>query len=422
MKRSYFIVLLIMVTFATISFVTNILDPMGADVQVSFGLRNEQLGYLATALFVAYAVSSIPAGLLVEKYAVKPVFCGAFVLSGLGAFWYAVAPSYQIALPALFIIGVGFSILQVIINPLLRTAGGEENYAFFGNLSQMIFALGSAVSPHLYGYLMSRLKGPGLPSNLLIAALAQVVNPRLPWVALYWVFTIVLLVMAVVVAVARLPTMRLHENEKIGSFGAILHLLKIRTVWLYLLGIICYVGTEQGVAVWMKKFLLDYHHVAPSLADQVAVSGFWGAMILGGAMNLVLLKLVDSRKLLIIFCSGGLITLLIALFGGRTAALVGFALMGFWCAVGWPLVFSLALNSLATHHGSFAGILCTGIVGGAFLPPLIGKLGDHFGLRYGMLALLGTLGYLLSIGFWARPLVNNATLGGASKPPDARIP
>jgi fucose permease len=51
-------------------------------------------------------------------------------------------------------------------------------------------------------------------------------------------------------------------------------------------------------------------------------------------------------------------------------------------------------------------------VGGAILPPLIGKLGDHFGLRLGLLALLATIGYIIAIGFWARPLVNNATLGG----------
>jgi len=117
----------------------------------------------------------------------------------------------------------------------------------------------------------------------------------------------------------------------------------------------------------------------------------------------------------VVFFTGGVITLLVALFGSRSAALIGLPLMGFWCSVGWPLVFSLALNSVDKHHGSFAGILCTGIVGGAILPPLIGKLGDHFGLRFGMLALLATLGYIISIGLWARPLVNNATLGSGKE-------
>jgi fucose permease len=76
----------------------------------------------------------------------------------------------------------------------------------------------------------------------------------------------------------------------------------------------------------------------------------------------------------------------------------------------WSIVFSLALNSLDKHHGSFSGILCTGVIGGAVVPPLIGFLGDQFGLRAGMGFIYLTLAYLLGIGIWARPLINNATI------------
>jgi MFS transporter, FHS family, L-fucose permease len=74
------------------------------------------------------------------------------------------------------------------------------------------------------------------------------------------------------------------------------------------------------------------------------------------------------------------------------------------------VVFSLALNSVPRHHGSFSGILCTGIVGGAFVSLAIGSLGDRVGLRAAMIVLYGTLGYILSVGFWARPLIANATV------------
>ena len=77
----------------------------------------------------------------------------------------------------------------------------------------------------------------------------------------------------------------------------------------------------------------------------------------------------------------------------------------------WPeILISLALNSVSEYHGSFTGILATGIVGGAVLPAVIGRIGDYFGLRYGLLLLYLTFGYILSVGFWAKPLVNNATL------------
>jgi FHS family L-fucose permease-like MFS transporter len=85
-------------------------------------------------------------------------------------------------------------------------------------------------------------------------------------------------------------------------------------------------------------------------------------------------------------------------------------MVGFFLSVMWSVVFSLALNSVAEHHGSFSGILCTGIVGGAVVSALVGWLGDQFGLRIGMTVLFVTLGYIFSIGLWAKPLIDNATI------------
>jgi fucose permease len=65
---------------------------------------------------------------------------------------------------------------------------------------------------------------------------------------------------------------------------------------------------------------------------------------------------------------------------------------------------------LESHHGSFSGILCTAIIGGAVVPLAIGWLGDLFGLRIGMLVIYLTLGYILSIGMWAKPIITNETI------------
>jgi fucose permease len=62
------------------------------------------------------------------------------------------------------------------------------------------------------------------------------------------------------------------------------------------------------------------------------------------------------------------------------------------------------------HHGSFSGILCTGIVGGAVVSLLVGWLGDRYGLRVAMTLLYLTIGYILVVGIRARPIVDNATL------------
>ena len=73
----------------------------------------------------------------------------------------------------------------------------------------------------------------------------------------------------------------------------------------------------------------------------------------------------------------------------------------------WSIIFSLALNSVAEHHGSFSGILCTGIIGGAIIPLVIGSIADVTGLRFGMTFLYLSLAYILSIGIWAKPIIKN---------------
>jgi len=76
----------------------------------------------------------------------------------------------------------------------------------------------------------------------------------------------------------------------------------------------------------------------------------------------------------------------------------------------YPIIISLALNSVDRHHGSFAGILMTGIMGGAVVQLLIGFISDFTSLRTGMIMVFIALGYILSIGFWARPIIKNKTI------------
>ena len=71
---------------------------------------------------------------------------------------------------------------------------------------------------------------------------------------------------------------------------------------------------------------------------------------------------------------------------------------------------SLVLNSVAGYHGSFSGTLSTAIIGGAVVPMLIGRIGDYVGLRSGMAFLYVTFRFVFSVGFWARPLINNAAI------------
>jgi fucose permease len=123
-----------------------------------------------------------------------------------------------------------------------------------------------------------------------------------------------------------------------------------------------------------------------------------------------LLKLFDSRHVLVGTCVGALLCLTAALFGPANVSVLAFPAIGLFASVMWPILVSLALNSVSEYHGSFAGILSTGIMGGAVVPVIIGRLGDHFGLRAGVSFLYVTFGCVLSVGFWARPIITNATI------------
>ena len=410
MKRSLPIVLLVFLIFFVISFITNILGPLVPDIISGFALSLALASFLPFSFFVAYGVMSIPAGMLLERFGEKPVLIGAFLLGFAGSCLFATQATFTIALTSLFTIGIGMTLLQVAINPLLRVAGGEENFAFYSVMAQLVFGSASFLSPYVYSYLVTRLKGYTGGGNFLVDTLSRVVPTNLPWLSLYWLFTVVTLAMVVVLALVRLPRVELTDAERPGAWATHAQLFRKPIVWLFFVGIFAYVGTEQGVANWISKFLQTYHGMNPETEGAAVVSHFWGLMTAGCLLGLVLLKLFDSRKILVVFSVAAMVSLAVALWGSATVSANAFRMVGFCLSVMWSIVFALALNSLAEHHGTFSGILCTGIIGGAVVPMLVGQVGNVFGLRAGMHLVFLTLAYILAIGFWAKPLVNNATM------------
>lgn len=412
MKKTVLQLTLIMCFWFTISFITNILGPLIPDIIRNFQLTDLAMaGFIPTSFFLAYAIMSIPAGIMIDRWGEKLVlFCG-FLMPFIGTVLFACLHTYPALLASSFIIGLGMAMLQTVLNPLQRTVGGEENYAFVAELAQFVFGTASFVSPLVYAYLIRELNPevyqPG--KNVLLDCLSTVTPSSLPWVSLYWVFAL-LLVMLVAVALSRFPKIELKEDEKSGSQSSYFSLFRQKFVWLFFLGIFCYVSTEQGTSIFMSTFLEQYHGVDPQTEGAVIVSYFWGLMTVGCLLGMVLLKLVDSKRLLQV--SGGLtiVLLLVALLGSKEASMIAFPAIGFSISMMYSIVFSLALNSASQYHGSFAGILCSGIVGGAGGPLIISTLSDMTSLRTGMLVILVFVGYITFIGFWAKPLVSNKTV------------
>ena len=412
MKKNPLLVGLILLVFFVISFLSNIIGPLVPDIIKSFGLSLTMAAFLPFAFFVAYGVMSIPSGILIELYGEKKVMLLAFLVSSTGAFLFALNSSYLFYLISLFLIGSGMAMLQVAINPLLRVTGGEKEFAFNSVLGQLFFGLASFISPLVYTYLVINTNQP---TSFITRLIKNITIPNLEWISLYWIFAIISLAMVFLIMISNFPKVERKEDEKSGAIETHLKLLKKPIVLLYFLAIFCYVGTEQGIANWISQFLEIYHDIDPQVQGAKTISNFWGMMTLGTLLGLLLLKFLDSRKVLIVASVGTTFFLISALFGSTEQALIAFPLIGFFISTMWSIIISLALNSVAEAHGSFSGILVTGIAGGAIVPFIVGALGDVFGLKTGMLFLFITLFFILSVGFWSKPLINNETLLSISR-------
>ena len=410
MPRNRYMVVIVLLTFFVISLVTNILGPIVPDIISSFHVSLTAAGFLAFAFFIAYGVMSIPAGFLVERFTEKPVMVVSFLVGTLGSLSFALFPAYCVAIVSLFLIGAGMAALQVAINPLLRVAGGEEHYAFNSTLAQLVFGSASFISPRIYSYLVLNLNGRSSGQNVFLRVLGRWTPAGLPWASMYWIFAAFTLLMVAILSFSRFPRVQYTAEERAGSWEMYLSLARKRVVWMYFVAMFAYVGCEQGTADWISKFLYQYHGFDPHTKGATAVSWFWGLLTGGCSIGMLLLKIFDSRKVLIGACTGALFCLSAALLGPANVSVLAFPAIGLFASVMWPIVISLALNSVAEHHGSFSGILSTAIVGGAVVPVIIGGIGDHVGLRAGLAFLYVTFGFVLSVGFWAKPLISNATI------------
>ncbi|MEM7486200.1 MAG: MFS transporter [Bacteroidota bacterium] len=405
-KKYFHIIALVMLVFFVISFITNILNSIIVDVKNSFDLSLTMTGLLPFAFFIAYGVMSIPAGFLSEKYSDRTLLSLSFLFMALASLGFAFFPGYVVFSITLFSLGCCMAVLQVIINPMLRVAGGEEHFAFNSVLAQLVFGLASFLSPFLYKYVVdTNSEETGLASFI-----RSLVPENLPWVGLYMIFSVIAIFLLAVVFFTKYPKYEKKEDEVAGDKKSYFSLLKNKWTILFFLGIFCYVGTEQGVGNWISQFLSQYHGLDAQTVGADTVAYFWAMLTIGCLLGLLLLKIMDSRKLLIGATAVTMIFLILALTGGAKVALFAFPAIGFFISVMWSIIFSLALNSVKENHGSLSGILCTGIAGGAVIPFLVGALGEITSLKTGMFFLLIPLAFILSIGFFANPLVKNKTI------------
>ncbi|KZN34243.1 hypothetical protein N480_21815 [Pseudoalteromonas luteoviolacea S2607] len=411
MKKNLPAVGMVLATFFVISFFTNILGPIFPELIQSFDIGLALAGFFPFAFFAAYGVMSIPAGLLVQRTNEKIVILLAFTLSAFGALLFAIFPSFELAMIALFLIGSAMALLQVSINPLLRRCGGSQHFALLSVVAQLMFGAGATLSPVVYLSLSNLAENE---STLL----GKIVPETMSWLSMYWLFALMSFVMLIWVAATQLEKTHASTEQPRFTWRECVALFRNTTVVKFFFAIAAYVALEQGIANSIGVFLHQTHGLDTKLVGATVVSEFWMMLTVGCFFGLALMKLYDVRKLLSWFCVGAVVSLLLAITGTAELAVIAFPITGFFLSILWSGLFSLALNSFDKGHGAIAGILCTGIIGGAFASPIIGLFAEVFGsLQMALFTLLIPTGYILYVAVVAQPIVNNHTIRLFSKKP-----
>lgn len=407
MQKNKVIIGLIMLTSFVISFLTGIIGTILPIAIIDLRLTLSQAGIIPFAFFIAYAIS-IPTGYLVEKIGEKPVVLIAFGLSVLGSMIFTLFPSYLPFLLSLFMMGAAMAMLQVALWPLLRPAGGEENFSFYSVLAQFFFGIASFLSPMVYSYIVVNmaLKNKYNPTLDFLSYLAP---ENMSWILMYWIFGLISTLMIILVLFIKIPRTTL-KDEDLDSFKTVIFLFKKPVVIIFFFGIFAYVGTERGITVWISKYLFEYGAYNPSTTGATVIAYFWALQALGSVFGIFLLKLFDVQKILAVFIIALFMVFSIAIFTTPEVALFAFPACGFLTSIMYGSIFSLGMNSIESHHATFAGIMCMGIIGGAIIPFFEGLLGDYTSLRTGMCLIYLTGIVMLYITLNAKPFIKNKTV------------
>jgi FHS family L-fucose permease-like MFS transporter len=410
-------------------FVMGFVDAVGTLVgfaEKEFHLSGGEAGLLPFCGFIAFALFSVPAGVLADRRGKKTllVLSLAVVLAG------QLIPSltigrYSLLLGAIFLIGAGMAALQVAGNPIMRDVSPPGLYPRNLTFAQFIKSLGSISGPYL--------------ATLVIAL-------GFAWHRIFPVFaavTLLALLLALTLdegtaggarnssnagGAAGPGGTRAAANGPPATIASSFALLAEAPVVLAVAGICLYVGAEVGLNSWLatllaRRFGMDLATSATRLGPGL----FFIALAAGRLAGSAVLNFMGARRFFRLTALLGLAGAALLFAGdpralpelaGAPAALpltlAGIACCGLGFANVWPLVFALTVESRPERAGALSGLLCMAIVGGAVLPAVMGVVADRAGVTLAFAVPLAAFVYLVFLAF-ARPAASASPAGPAHR-------
>jgi len=335
-----------------------LLGAISVELMASLNINEGQFGSLVMGLFLTSCIVQVIIGPLVDKLGYKPIAILGFVVTSGSMFLLAFAPSFSLALLACILLGVGAMSLNTVGNTLIPVVlfGGKDP-ARASNLGNAFFGLGYVLTPLLFVLFLKSLSLSYSTSVSIVAALI-----------------IVFLLFALATSFPPAATGY--------KFSMAIKLLGKAAVLIAALALFCYISLEITMATWVKPLMTELFGGSESpnaVSNAGLVLSFFGvAMMLGRFLASTLKNLTAMGARVIALMSFISVLAIVAMILTKSAAvaIVAILLTGLVFAPIFPTIVGVTFAKFeASLYGSIFGIIfAVGLLGGTFVPKIIGNL------------------------------------------------
>jgi fucose permease len=322
----------------------------------TFSLSTTVASLIPFVGLIMFGLLSIPMGLLQDKKGKKFILILGLVIAGCGTLLSTLSgfTSYALFLVTVLLLGAGATTLQVAGNPIMRDVSEAGKYSRNLSMAQFVKAIGS-------------LSGPVLP-----AAAAALWGGT--WKDMFPIYTVFL---ALTIGLNLTLKVREEKEKKApATFASCISLLGNRYVLMMVTAIFLYVGAEVCMSTGIPLLLKSQYNVDIGKVGILGTGLFFLALTIGRFLGGVILNWTTPRRFFVFTVGLSLLAILAMLAGNKSVALAGMFFTGLGFANVFPLVFSIAVDSMPERTNELSGLMVSAIVGGAILPPLMGFLAD----------------------------------------------
>ncbi|MDR2920699.1 MAG: MFS transporter [Tannerella sp.] len=343
-------------------------------VKKDFMLSDTLANLLPMMVFLWFAVFSIPTGILMGKTGRRNTVILSLVITSVAMLIPLFSYSFTLILFSFALLGIGNTILQVSLNPMIAYVVNPDKRASVLTLGQFIKAISSFLGP-------------------IIAGFAASFFGDWKWIFLIYALTSLLSALWLWMTVGS----KEEQIETNTTFSSTVQLLKDKYILVLFFGILCIVGIDVGLNTSIPKLLMEKTGMPVEKAG-LGTSLYFAARTIGSFVGAILLVRYAAERFLrstIIIAIVSFILLLLVDNIWLVYAMI--AIVGLMCANVFSIIFSFALNHKKEQANEVSALMIMGVSGGALFPPLMGIISDSSGQVYGLSVLLICLFYILYI-------------------------